>query len=304
MKIDFEADLVCVARRELEEWGVETLLLSNDELITRYFVLQHRVLDAGPYALHVSSEAMLSFIRASCKPEVQRGIGSLLARARRREVLWPHQSRRLLARTRVRGRSRPSDAQHDGLLNDWGIQHLHLGQAFATDGFVDRTSTLAFVMARQRDLYVIDFRKHPKGDWSDIDLLEIVEKHWPHVLPALNGVTGLTTPAGLTHQQARNAGLTLAVQLSTGRVLAPPGGGYSTSGHSFSAIARMDRFRNSVRQMEESLLTQQNELQEAIGTHELELHLDLDPATGLEVFANGKRLRSQTGERLPAMFSL
>ncbi len=302
MEIDFYTDLIRIARRELGVWGVETLFLTDDELVTRYFVLQHRVMERGPYKVHVSTKAEDFFVGVSS--EIRRGICKLLKRAQKFDVLWPHQSRRLLARASPRRVSRAWDAQHDGLLNDWGIQHLHLGTRTSADRFVERTSTLAFIMARKPDLYIIDFRKHPTGDWSDKDLLETVEKHWPALNPELVGVSALPPRDGVTHQAMRNAGMTVVLERSTGRIIAPPGWGYSVSGHSALAIRQRDRVTNGLRRMEAHLLSIENALQSACGGGPCDLHLELDSQGRFQVFSKGTQLMDPKGERLPAAFGL
>jgi len=68
--------------------------------VTRFFVLQHRLLDPGPYKLHLSTAAAKALVLAL--PEQREGIIALLRRAQTGSALWPHQSRTLLARGLLR----------------------------------------------------------------------------------------------------------------------------------------------------------------------------------------------------------
>ena len=70
--------------------------------------------------------------------------------------------------------------QLDGLLYDWGIHHLHLGETFSAPGYVERTGPVLFAIFRKDDVYFIDIRNHE--GWSDKNLLEIVNRNWPELL--------------------------------------------------------------------------------------------------------------------------
>lgn len=43
----------------------------------------------------------------------------------------------------------------DGLLNDWGIHHFHLGLAMRRDGFAERTSEILYALVQPEDVYCI-----------------------------------------------------------------------------------------------------------------------------------------------------
>ena len=68
----------------------------------------------------------------------------------------------------------------DGLLYDWGIHHLHLGETFSAPGYVKRTGPVLFAIFRNDNVYFIDIRDHV--GWSDKGLLEIVNENWPELL--------------------------------------------------------------------------------------------------------------------------
>lgn len=282
--LDFEADLIAIARDELRRWGVRSLVFSEEQVLLRFFVLHHRVVDAGPYRVQISGPAFANYLRLSSS--LKDGFCRLIRRAQEGEPLWPHQSRQLLMGRTRRGRPGP---EHDLLFNDWGIQHFHLGlRQSGVDGFVERTNDLCLAIAAQGVLSVIDVRPH--GNWGDVELLEIIERHWPSLLDhaVLKGVAGVEYPAGFTYEEARRSGLLTMITLSSGRILAPPGGGYATAGNSMRAVIGMDRIMDGLRRLEEYVTQNAEQIQQDVRTARrtsggLDLHVILRNGS-LEIF--------------------
>lgn len=301
MRIDFESDLVGIARQELGKAKVaQTLLLPDRDALVRFFVLQHRLLPPGPYEVEMSEEAVLSF--ALAREPLRVGILGLLSSAKRGASLWHYQSRRLI-QGRFPPKMKPQDPEHDMLLNDWGIHHLHLGTKFDADGFAERTDTLAFVTIRDRTMFVIDFRPH-SSSWSCIELLGITDRKWPRLLSVINGVLPSKEPwSEKRHQELRSAGLYSPVELN-GRMVMPSGSAYATSGHSTSAIMRMDLTLQRLLQMEDFLKEGEASLQQAEQQGELEVHLQLGVDGRFEVISNGRRLLAEDGRGLAEKFGL
>ena len=69
-----------------------------------------------------------------------------------------------------------------GMLNDFGIQHFHLGtkEHPRIPSFVARTDPLLFAMVQENDLYCIGYYKH--GEWSKATLLDVVHENWPDTI--------------------------------------------------------------------------------------------------------------------------
>jgi len=108
--------------------------------------------------------------------------------------LRPHQSTQL---------ERPD--YEDGLLNDFGIQHFHLGTAQHPNKpfFVSREDPLLFGLVQDDAFYCIGYYKH--GDWSKTELLDIVHAHWPSVISdhTISGIQlGKETLAGTSVKDA------------------------------------------------------------------------------------------------------
>jgi len=70
---------------------------------------------------------------------------------------------------------------NDGLLSDWGIHRLHIGEKPGGDGFfIERDGPLLFIFVVEAVAYLIDLRDH--GSFADEDLIEILHRNWPDVL--------------------------------------------------------------------------------------------------------------------------
>ncbi len=77
--------------------------------------------------------------------------------------LLPHQSTRL-----------ETADFNDGMLNDFGIQHFHLGigQHPTKHGFMARTEPVLFALVRDDDFYSLGCYAH--GAWSETILLDLI----------------------------------------------------------------------------------------------------------------------------------
>ena len=99
----------------------------------------------------------------------------------------------------------------DKMLFNWGIHHLHMGEA-------ERTDDLLFAVIEDDDAYFIDVRTH--GNFADVDLLEVVDRNWPdlfRLLPAMMPGENFTA-AQIRNLRANNMGIAVNVN---GRALMP-----------------------------------------------------------------------------------
>lgn len=119
----------------------------------------------------------------------------------------------------------------DGLLMDWGVQHLHLGDSIESDGFVKRTKELLFIKFTQDSAYVLGIFEH--NEWSTLSILEIIHENWPETIDhhkVRNIVDISHCPDEETIQSFRKIGLNSAVKLKDNTVYMGPGGGITTAG--------------------------------------------------------------------------
>ncbi|MDT3297776.1 hypothetical protein Q4Q57_21985 [Shewanella sp. SP2S2-6] len=119
----------------------------------------------------------------------------------------------------------------DGMLMDWGVQHLHLGDSIESDGFVKRTKELLFIKFTPDAAYLLGIFEH--NDWSTLKVLEIIHENWPKVIEqhkVRNIVDISHCPDEETIKKFREIGLNYAVKLSDGTVYMGPGGGITAAG--------------------------------------------------------------------------
>jgi len=113
----------------------------------------------------------------------------------------------------------------DLLLNDWGIHHLHLGEA-QVGTFSNRSKNLLFVSFVGANAYVIDVLPH--NDWVNERLLKVIAENWPGddagVIFEAKGIVGLAEPvAAASRRGLRGAGVSVLFEYN-GTVYLPRGG--------------------------------------------------------------------------------
>ena len=137
---------------------------------------------------------------------------------------------------------------NDGLLSDWGIHHLHIGEKLGRDGFIERGGPLLFVFVVQATAYLIDLLDH--GSFEDEELIEILHGNWPRVMAswlAPGVVPGSLSPKFTSAQRKMMRGkFTIATETRDGTIYVAPGGGIMTSGHSSEAVRQAHRVLNLV----------------------------------------------------------
>lgn len=125
----------------------------------------------------------------------------------------------------------------DGMLNDFGLHHLHLGRKVnPEDDYVARSDRLLFVGVGTDDALFVDVRQHPRLDdandfgWSDPELLDIIDRNWPHVLQSheLRGVDG-DCVSERERKELRRKNMNVVTRIGD-MAVAPPGGGTTASG--------------------------------------------------------------------------
>jgi hypothetical protein len=252
-EMDFVGDVTAMLRARLTGLGYQLPAnVTAEGIRLRYFNLQHRLISQRPRTVHRANAF-------ACPPGVQAGLNLVEGKLTRGEDLRPHLSRGLL-----------NIDYTDGLLNDWGIYHFHLGTTLDADGFITRTGLLLFARITEDDAYLIDVRAH--GAWTSLSLLQAVHANWPDTLDRfrLRGVVGLAYPPGQRAPsdaeiaRLRRANVNVLHELSPGQVYAPAGGGYATDGTSVNVVRANDALVRWLRNLEAA-------------THpfEAQLHVDL-----------------------------
>jgi hypothetical protein len=113
--------------------------------------------------------------------------------------------------------------KNDGLLNAWGIQHLH----FRPEG----TTHILLCRITDTDVFVVQALPHDHDVWVDTSLLQILHDNWPEEIAAgkWHGVPGEAMPSS-ERLNLRNQNANFATTVRDGTVYLAPGGGLMASG--------------------------------------------------------------------------
>ncbi len=221
---DFRSDWIAILRDELSSMGYSMHPHDDPERFSvKYFNLLWRRVPQTPRMVRVPRQF-------SCPSNLQQGLNLVLKKARSGEDLTPHLSTRLL------------DADYnDGLLNDWGIHHFHLGTVPfpKKPGFHDRTDPVLFARVTGDRFYAIDVMGH--RNWARQRLIEIIHNNWPQSIDSyrIEGILDFkdaVTDQGL--KILRDHQINTPVQTADGAVYFGPGGGHAISGDSYQVVRR------------------------------------------------------------------
>lgn len=195
-----------------------------------YATWRGRVPAAMPRSVHVSAELLANPERIPCGAGLWAVVREIAEGADLRPRMstaigcaYVYEPPPLLARRR-RGR------QHDLLLADWGIHHLHLSPGHGPNSpeFVGRTGRVLFTAFVGCDAYLIDLRPHESdgANWSELAILETVVRNWPEagIVQSSEYVLGLKGGNWTDDQRKalRAAGISGGVEID-GRVWSPGG---------------------------------------------------------------------------------
>jgi hypothetical protein len=173
VKGDFEA-LLSGLKVNLPDTSGEAHLNSKVRLLsTEYFHQVRRRITKRPRDVLWSNE-----LRArACSVDERRAVEVIAAGLERGDDMTPRLSRSI----RRSVRETLADRSYDGLLTDWGIHHLHLGDKLEGDGFVDRTRALLFVFIKDATTHMVDVLEH-RGSFTNHRLFQIIHDNWPDAI--------------------------------------------------------------------------------------------------------------------------
>jgi len=148
--------------------------------------------------------------------------------------------------------SRPD--YQDGLLNDWGIHHFHIGEIDKQSGKVIRTGPLLYALVKDDHFYMIDVMSHK--DFSKQRLLDIIYSNWPDVIEdhEIKGALGLDYVCNDDEvSKLRNHGISTLTMRSDGTVHLPIGGGITTSKASVNVVIQSKKCLQALMEAERLL---------------------------------------------------
>lgn len=242
IKFKLESSLSKIFKKEIEELGYDATSLTKDEdILHAYCSYSYRLLENRPRTIHKAD----TFV---CPDEVKKGLEWLELKIKQGVSVNPHLS------------SATKKDKLDGLLYDWGIHHLHLGEKFALPGFVERSGPVLFAIFRPDDVFFIDIRDHE--GWSDKSLLEIVNRNWPELIEPYR-IKGIKPEVSLTANEiisTRKAGINTIIELSDGKSLFLIGGGLTTAKTSLAAVESYVKLKRALHNVEEEIRSYRNKL--------------------------------------------
>lgn len=223
-KIDFIRDAAVRCTDMLTAAGYAFQLTDEREAIRTYTSIRHRRIRPRPRVVHEASYTVPAHLAG--------GEQQLLVKVAAGGDLWPHQSRKI-----------GNVAAEDGMLNDYGIQHFHLGTSPdpKRPHLIQGTKELLFAVVKEDDFYALGVFDH--SAWSKQALLDVMQANWPQLIAPYTIQGGPHIKVlGLRHNytdeeaaKLRSVGINALQQRPDGTVHIGMGGGVTTNGKSMAA---------------------------------------------------------------------
>jgi len=202
-------------------------------LIYTYSALRERIIPIKP--------RKISYVKDFNRiPEYEDGLVFLEKKILSGENLLPHMSRQIF-----------DTSSKDGLLYDFGIQHLHLGLKPDPKHLklIEGREKVLYCVVDDENVYFLVIDNH--GHWGDIELVRLIKNNFPHLIkPFELNIHSLS--AHLTEEERiklRKNGINTPIEVD-GKCYMSPGWGVNTAGTSTNAVIKMDRYYQYYRNVE------------------------------------------------------
>lgn len=241
--------LVAHTRKTSVEVRAELQGMRVDDLAIRYFNWILRLIPPQPRRIYVAPSVYASPVLSDLGSE----FAGIVGKIEKGEDVNGYLSEG--AKTIAFSKASRSDSfDKDGLLNHWGIHHLHFHTITDKVGRkkVGR-GRLIFIVIRPEDAYIVAIGDH--GSFADRDLVATVRREWPELglVQPLKGVIGVSRdydPAELV--KLRKAGVT-AITMIDGQACMT--GAITSAGTSDEAGRRASRFLRCLHWLEQWCVT-------------------------------------------------
>ena len=144
--------------------------------------------------------------------------------------LLPHMSRQIF-----------DTSSKDGLLYDFGIQHLHLGLVpdLKHKNMIEGRKKVLYCIVDNDFIYFLVIDDH--GRWGDIELIRLIKNNFPHLIkPFELNVNKLTSQLSEKERvKLRKNGINTPIEID-GKCYMSPGWGVNTIGTSSNAVFKMN----------------------------------------------------------------
>ncbi len=213
IELDFKGDWMAYLRTTgLPACGLKYKDSRSPEDNTMRFLnaYNRRIPSAKPRSVHESQELAIP-------AEFRADYEALIALIKAGGDLKPYLSRHIAKR------KRPD--WNDGLLNSWGIQHLH----FRSEG----TDHLLFCVVTESEVFLIQVLPHVEEQWVNTQLIQILHDNWPATIARAkhSGLKPETFPVS-KRQSLRSYNVNFPVTVADGTVYLPLTGGTTAAGDS------------------------------------------------------------------------
>lgn len=249
--MDLYTDFAAACATQLRAAGYVSPIGPAAEIIRSYINVRHRRVSARPRVVYKAPYLTPSHLVA--------GERTLLAAVTAGADLRPYQSTKL-----------DKADFDDGMLNDFGIQHFHLGTGPhpTKPNFIARTEPVLFALVRDNDFYSLGCYAH--GAWSQTSLLDLIHKMWPHLIASSSpndraGVSAVPSSMkvlGLRHkytdaevEKLRKVGINALTQRPDGTIHIGPGGGFTCNGKSGKVALDVANIKRLCDRVENDLTT-------------------------------------------------
>ena len=239
-------------QRFITAWGFESQVLERylkaspgakewederEKAIMTWFNYLHRRIPAQPRKL-VPNPSLV------CPAEVSQGWAMLQQEIKDGIDLTPRLSRKI-----------ENAEYNDGMLNDWGFNHFHLGTTFDPKHprLIQGTSFVLLAIVDPYEFYPIDFVQH--GAWGDSAILEKAISAFPNRFEkfCLKGITDIASPFACENvDKMRKCGVNIFHKIGD-KIYAPPGMGVTTAATSVTATMMLDSDRRRFQKLENQI---------------------------------------------------
>ncbi|MBL7841926.1 MAG: hypothetical protein JNJ75_17395 [Cyclobacteriaceae bacterium] len=237
IKTDFYRDWIDMLSQVLSSQGYTLPSSTSDNDISNmYFNLHNRLIEPKPRVVLRSQEFQ-------CPAGYENAINELITRIAVGEDLTPFLSKKL-----------KDLSYNDDLINDWDIYHLHLGRVLEPAGeFIVRSGPVLKARFDDDHAYFINIYQH--NNWTKQEMIQIINDNWPESIAAFklsSDISLLHVPTDSDIKVARDGHVNTMIQLPTGEVYSPIGGGLTSSGIGFRVVRATQYHHKKILLMEEN----------------------------------------------------
>lgn len=243
VELDFYRDWIELMRDKLASEGLDAQKLHADDVERAFFNFRRRLIPPMPRKVFKASTF-------SCPPIYSAGLALLERRIVAGENLAPYLSRKL-----------PRLDFNDGLLNDWGIYHLHLGTEQDEKGRIKGTKEILFARFDETAAYFLGIEGH--GAWTRREFVQIIHDNWPKTIDRFRQKRVLGMREKFSDSEfatLRRKNVNTTIQVTDGAVYLPMGGGFMADGTSTLVRFEADYWQLRVQSLTEYVKTNLEEL--------------------------------------------